>query len=58
MIANVSDGKRRMHTVVAVFALPVLVALAVLQRSSKAESKTRDFVAIVIIASLVAFGTW
>jgi hypothetical protein len=47
-----------MHTVVAVFALPVFVALAVLQRSSKAESKTRDFVAIVIIASLVAFGTW
>jgi hypothetical protein len=47
-----------MHTVVAAFALAVLVALAVLQRSSKAENKTRDFVTIVIIASLVAFGTW
>jgi len=45
-----------MHTVVALFAVPVLVALAALQISSKAENKTRDFVTIVIIATLVALG--
>jgi hypothetical protein len=45
-----------MHTVVGLFAVPVLVALAALQISSKAENKTRDFVTIVIIATLVALG--
>ena len=45
-----------MHTVVAVFSLSVLAALAALQISSKAENKTRDFFAIVVIATLVALG--
>jgi len=47
-----------MHTAVALIALPVLAVLAVLDRSPKTENGTRDFVAIVIIASLVAVGTW
>ena len=45
-----------MNTVVALIAIPVLAALAALQMSSKAENKTRDFVTIVIIATLVALG--
>ena len=45
-----------MNTVIALIALPVLAVLAALQISSKAENKTRDFVTIVIIATLVALG--
>jgi hypothetical protein len=45
-----------MHTVVAIIAVPVLAALAALQMSSKAENNTRDFVTILIIATLVALG--
>jgi hypothetical protein len=47
-----------MRTAVALLALLVLAVLAVLHRNSRTENRTRDFVAIVIIASLVAAGTW
>jgi hypothetical protein len=48
--------EQRMHTAVALIALPVLSVLAALQMSSKAENKTRDLLTMMIIATLITLG--
>jgi hypothetical protein len=47
-----------MSFAVAAIAAPVLAALAALHMSSKTENKSRDFFTIVIIATLMAAGSW
>jgi hypothetical protein len=47
---------RKMHTFVALIAVPVIIAIGALQMAAKNDSDRRDLAVILIITLLIGFG--